>query len=71
MSMLCDFVLNQDEKTLEIAKAGSVWNKDSLLHIKRDVGVPTVHLEQVDAGDDKEEEEEVNVRSNQRQQTYT
>lgn len=37
-----------------------MWSKDSLLCIKRDVGVSTVHLEQVEVGDEKEEEEEVN-----------
>lgn len=38
LSTMYDFALNQDEKTLEIAKAGPAWNKDPLLRIRRDVG---------------------------------
>lgn len=56
------FVLNQDWKTLDIIEAGLVWNKDPLLRIKRDVRMPIVQLEQIEAGDEEEEEgEDVNV----------
>lgn len=59
--MMCDFNLSQDEKTLEIIDVGPVWNNDPFLRIRKDVGVPTVQLEQVKAEDEREEEEEVKV----------
>lgn len=53
--------MNQDEKTLDIAEAWAMWNKDLFLHIKRDVEAPTVQLKQAEARDGEEEEEEENV----------
>lgn len=38
-----------------------MWNNDPFLHIKRDVGVSTVQLEQDEVGDEQEEEEEIYV----------
>lgn len=61
LSMIYDFILNQDEKTLEIAETGPTWNKDHFLRIKRDVEVLTVQLEQAEAVDEEKEEEEMNV----------
>lgn len=55
---MSDVIVNQDEKTLKIVEVGPVWNKDAFLRIKRDVGVPSVQLEQAEAGDEEEEDEE-------------
>lgn len=40
---MSDFMLGQNERTLGIVNAGSVWNK--ILCIKKDLGVPTIQLE--------------------------
>lgn len=39
-------VEEQSTKTLEIAEAGPIWNKNPFPRIKKEVGVPTVQLEQ-------------------------
>lgn len=48
LSMICEFVLKQDEKTLKIAEAGPIWTNDHILRIKKDVGVPTFKLVQTE-----------------------
>lgn len=45
LKILCDFVEDQCKKTLEIADARPIWNKDPFIHIKRDVGAPTAQLD--------------------------
>lgn len=39
LCQICEFVLKQDEKTLEIVKAGHVCTNDPFLCVKSDVGV--------------------------------
>lgn len=59
LSATSDFVLDQNEKTSEIAEAGLAWNKDPFLRIKRDARVPTIQLRQAEARDKEEEKENV------------
>lgn len=49
LGKMCEFRLNQDKDTLEIAETGPIWNKDPFIRIKKNVEVlinngHTIHL---------------------------
>lgn len=46
LSTMSDFTKDQSEESLETSEAGPVWNKAPFFQVKRDVGVPTIQLEQ-------------------------
>lgn len=48
LGKMCAFVLSKDEDTLEVIEAMPIWSKDPFVHIKRNVRVLTVQLEQPD-----------------------
>lgn len=58
VSMMRDFVEDQNEEIVEVAKAGLVWNSDPSLCIKRDIVVAIVQLGQAEVDVEGEEEEE-------------
>lgn len=54
----CEFILSQDENTLEKFEAGHIRTKDHFMCIKKVLGVPTVRLVQAEARHEEEQEEE-------------
>lgn len=49
LGKMYEFILSQDEKRFEIDEVELIWSKDLFICSKKDVGVPTIQLVQVEA----------------------